>query len=493
MTIEPWYSQLSTPLESIYNDIIIIYDPDELGKLDDVISALSRNYTLLYYQNELRLRYAIKGLKEKKVLIFVSDDPQRIPYDIESRAEKTNDWNLKKIFPKFECQVLKEYPTRLQEIHERYKKIEGSLKIANRFETNDLIRSWITDDPRCREIKVLVESIQCNLDNIEPRWELIAPLWGRLSYFRDYCSEDILEYENLDKKIIEKFDEFIDKKYSDNFYASSKERPLTVNKVMEYLENFNTEKILLLCFDGMSFQEWYVLKSYLEKHGITKFKEDSTLALLPTVTKISRRALFSGKREYQNPIAEDKGFSKFIKDNWKCEDSKQIGFVYNANLKWNPDYLNYDYMGIIINLFDDRAHATGNVDGSKLLMQKDVVNILQETTIEDIFREFIRAGYRIFITSDHGTIWCHGNGHNSDKYLVEERARRALLYPNKILAMDFATQKEVKIFENNNLLGERVLVFPRGRKMFATKNETAITHGGIHLEEVIIPFIEVLP
>ena len=150
-------------------------------------------------------------------------------------------------------------------------------------------------------------------------------------------------------------------------------------------------------------------------------------------------------------------------------------------------------MGIIINLFDDRAHATGNVGGSKLLMQKDVMNILQETTIEDLFHEFIKDRYRIFITSDHGTIWCLGNGYKSDKYLVEDRARRALLYPNKILAMDFATQKEVKIFENNNLLGERVLIFPKGREMFATKNETAITHGGIHLEEVIIPFIEVLP
>ena len=59
-------------------------------------------------------------------------------------------------FPKFESQVLKEYPTRLQEIHERYKKIEGSLKIANHVETKDLIRSWITDDPKCREIKDLV-------------------------------------------------------------------------------------------------------------------------------------------------------------------------------------------------------------------------------------------------------------------------------------------------------------------------------------------------
>jgi len=493
MIIEPWYYQLITPLESIYNDILIIYDPDELGKFDDVISTLSKDYTLHYYQNELRLRFAINGVKEGKVIIFVSDDPQRIPFDIESRAEKINDWSFKRIFPKLDSLALKEYPNWLQEIYEKYKRIEGSLTIANYTETKDLIQSWITDDPKCREIKEIVSLIQRSLDEKDPEWDDIAPLWGKLSYLRDYCSEKISEYENLDKKIIEKFDEFINNKYADYFYASAKDRPLTVNKVMEYLEKFKTEKILLLCFDGMAFQEWYVLKAYLEKNGITKFRESSTLALLPTVTKYSRSALFSGTRDYQFPVAEDKGFSKYIEEKWKCEDSKQIGFQYNAGLKWDPKYLNFDYIGIIINLFDERAHATGNVDGSKLLMQKDIINILLETTIEDIFREFIKAGYRIFITSDHGTVWCFGNGNKSDKYLVEDRARRALLYPNKILAMDFSSQKEVKLFENNNLLGERVLIFPKGREMFATENDTAVTHGGIHLEEVIVPFIEVLP
>jgi len=29
--------------------------------------------------------------------------------------------------------------------------------------------------------------------------------------------------------------------------------------------------------------------------------------------------------------------------------------------------------------------------------------------------------------------------------------------------------------------------------MFSKKGDTAITHGGIHVEEVIIPFVEVLP
>lgn len=493
MMNDPWYFQLITLLEPIYNDIIIIYDPEELSKLDPVVSVLSKDYLLHYYQNELRLRSAISGIKGKKILIFISDEQLCVPYDIESQAEKIKDWGLKRIFPKLDSQVIKEYPTQLQELYVAYKRIEGSLKDANNDETRNLVQLWIKDDSQCSEIRDLVNSVKQYLCIEDPKWDVIAPLWGRLSYLKDNCSEKISEYENLDKEIIQKFDHFIFKRYADLFFATSHDRPFTINKVMEYLGYLKAEKLLLLCFDGMSFQEWNILKFHLEKHGITKFKEEYTFALLPTLTKISRKSLFSGEREYQNPIDEDKGFENYIRNNWKYDAQKQIGFIYNAGQKWDPECLNYEYIGIIINLFDDTAHATGNVDRSKLLMQKNLINILQETNIAELFHEFLKAGYRVFVTSDHGTVWCYGNGYKTEKYLVEERARRALLYPNKTLADEFAGQKRVKLFENINLLGEKILVFPVGREMFATEKETAISHGGIHLEEVIVPFIEVLP
>jgi len=491
MTNEPWYSQLITPLESIYNDIIIIYDPDELSKLDDVISVLSKEYLLCYFQNELSLRSAIAGSQGKQALVFISDKNSCIPYDIELRSEKIKDWSLKRIFPKLDSLVIKEYQTRLQELYTAYKLVEGSLKEANRDATKNFVQSWLKDDIQCGEIRELIHSVKQSLYTEDPKWDVIALQWGRLSYLKDKCSEKISEFEILDKEIIEKFDHFIFNRYTDLFYATSHDRPIIINKVMEYLGYLKAERLVLLCFDGMSFQEWNILKSHLERHGVTKFKEDSIFTLLPTLTKISRKSLFSGEKGYPNLLDEGRGFEKYIQNHWNCEESKQINVFYNADPKWNPDYLYYEYIGIIINLFDDTAHATGNVDRSKLLMQKNLINILQETKIEDLFHEFLKAGYRIFITSDHGTVWCFGNGYKTEKYLVEERARRALLYPNKTLADDFSAQKRVKSFEETTLLGERIIVFPIGREMFTTEKETAISHGGIHLEEVIVPFIEV--
>ena len=94
--------------------------------------------------------------------------------------------------------------------------------------------------------------------------------------------------------------------------------------------------------------------------------------------------------------------------------------------------------------------------------------------------------------SDHGSVWCYGNGIKADKYLVEERAQRVLVYPNKELAAEFADKKDLILFENQRLLGGKALVLPRGREMFSSRDKLSVSHGGIHIEEVVIPFVEVL-
>jgi len=99
-----------------------------------------------------------------------------------------------------------------------------------------------------------------------------------------------------------------------------------------------------------------------------------------------------------------------------------------------------------------------------------------------------------FITSDHGSVACEGMGIKQDKYLVEARAKRACLFPNETLALDFKNKdSELILYKNEEQIGDRCIVFSPWRKMFGRQGQTSITHGGIHLEEVVIPFVEVLP
>jgi len=78
----------------------------------------------------------------------------------------------------------------------------------------------------------------------------------------------------------------------------------------------------------------------------------------------------------------------------------------------------------------------------------------------------LENGYKVYLTADHGSVCCRGNGIRPEKHLVEDRARRALLYPGRALAEDFAGKKNLWIYGNTNSLGKRLLSSPLTGKCF---------------------------
>ena len=371
------------------------------------------------------------------------------------------------------------------------------------FESDELIT--IREKIRSSEFRANLSIIKNDLEYIRSmlysgsiNWFDIARKWGELSYLKDIDSDNINinkeEYLELDKEITEIFEGFIINHHKDQFHKNSLNNLVTIDRVLQYIRFCDAEKKLLLCFDGMGFQEWYCIRSYLKEHGITSFNEDAIYAMLPTVTSISRGALFNGEKEISKHKPDDRGFVDNV-SKWDNYSANDVLFIINADLKWHQYYEDYKCLGIVVNIVDDTAHDVKNANCSKRLMQ-EILNVkLKETEIVKIFRNFIDAGYKVFITSDHGTVWCRGNDQSIDKYLVDARSKRALQYPEDILAREFYRKRptELYLYKDNGVLGEKSIIFPKGRDMFAKKENTAISHGGIHLEEVIVPFIEVLP
>ena len=346
-------------------------------------------------------------------------------------------------------------------------------------------------------IKKDLESIRSILDTDPVDWFTVAKKWGELSYLKDSdsgCSiinED--EYLELDNDITEMFEPFIINHHKDQFYKNSRDNLFTIDRVLQYIRYRDGEKKILFCFDGMGFQEWYCIKSYLNEHGIKRFNEDAIYAMLPTVTSISRGALFNGEKDIGKHKPDDRGFVNSV-SRWDNYSANDILCDINADMKWHEYYKDFNCLGIVANIVDDTAHNVDNIDHGKRLMQNILRVKFKETELARIFLKFIDAGYRIFITSDHGTVWCKGNDISPDKYLVDSRSKRALLYPEDILAREFYREKqtELYLYNDKSVIGEKSAIFPKGRSMFTKKKNNAISHGGIHIEEVIIPFIEVL-
>lgn len=110
-------------------------------------------------------------------------------------------------------------------------------------------------------------------DNIQS-WLEVAKHLGKLGYFFNHSDLAVYEeeFKSITSEINQLFIDFINRQYREIFYYPVSERPYTVNKILPYLLNQN-EKFALLCFDGMGFEEWEVIKYEIQRKLKINFNE----------------------------------------------------------------------------------------------------------------------------------------------------------------------------------------------------------------------------
>ena len=180
---------------------------------------------------------------------------------------------------------------------------------------------------------------------------------------------------------------------------------------------------------------------------------------------------------------EEKQFSTHYK-NATCR------FFREGDIKSEDHVLGIDRVVVIYNFFDDIAHETKFPpdENTKFLYFKNLLTYLSRSKIKDELLLLKKLGYAIWVCSDHGCVVGHGNGQRIDKYLIEESSKRATL----ITKTDLAQFYDVNHYEIPFLSDDRIALLAKDRTLFANKKYTGISHGGITLEELIVPFVEVV-
>lgn len=327
-----------------------------------------------------------------------------------------------------------------------------------------------------------------------------------LIQINDFSFSDFIElkkeYDNFDKLFREKLINERTNNYEALFYSSTSDKPLTVDKILEFAKNKFKNKIALIVMDGMSFDEWFILKEELKDFKIT---ENEIFAIIPTITSFSRTSIFSGKTPYE-----------FMNDKYRFNEEKEffsamdkMGFaknnvIYgNLNLKNNTlktskkeinwEYLKgYDFIGLVCNLFDDLSHDKVLTNSGKINFYKNVKNHINSSSLVSLFRQLKKEGYNILVTADHGNIFCEGNGISSNKNLeMDEKSSRCLFFDNENFAEKVININYMNTFsyKYSQLPKGLNLVLPIRNQCFIKKQDYKITHGGISPEELIVPLV----
>lgn len=264
-------------------------------------------------------------------------------------------------------------------------------------------------------------------------------------------------------------------------------------------------KVALLVMDGLSLAAWHVIASaWRQRHLDWQWQESSVLAQVPSLTAVSRQALVSGERPFNfaDTITHNRQEKQQWLTFWARENVPDSACAY-ARLKLDADAPPPDVLSssrvqalcLIYNGIDEMVHgATQGLTGVFATLYT-WLHGEGGKQLEDILAELLARGYTVYLTSDHGHTEAWGMGQPAEGVTVQTRSKRARIYHdyNAALAVQ-AAFPQTRLWASQRILPDDMWVLlPEGgdgrRLAFAPKGERVVTHGGITLDEMVVPLV----
>ncbi len=320
------------------------------------------------------------------------------------------------------------------------------------------------------------------------------------------------------------FAKYIKKNYLDWVQGSA--HPMMSNEIFKTkifpLLN-EGEKVFLVVLDNFRFDQWKMLEQELASDFV--IDEDLYCSILPTATQYARNAIFSGLMPDQ--------IAKMFPDLWVDEDEEEGKNLNEAPLiqtqleryrrkntfsyhKINTSaeaeklvqQLNTleknDLNVVVFNFIDMLSHARTESKMVRELANNEsayrsiTLSWFRHSVIADLFRQLAQTDYRVIITTDHGSIRANNPvkiigdrntntnlryklGKNlaydsKDLFVIKEPRKAMLPSPNISTSYVFAT-------------GDDFFAYPNNYNYYVSYYRNTFQHGGISMEEMLIPII----
>lgn len=280
--------------------------------------------------------------------------------------------------------------------------------------------------------------------------------------------------------------------------------PVMVHHIAHYLRRLHTlnpeQRIALLVIDGMGLSQWRIVQRHLTQQlPQATIKEQSVFAWIPTLTTISRQAIFAGKPPIQ--FAENITTSSSEKRLWQqfWSDIAPAHVGYAKSLGTGNPHEDIDQivstphmrvLGLVIDSIDEIMHgATLGMQG----FQQQVHLWSTNGYLAGVLQALFDRGFEVCITSDHGNCLATGTGVKHQGSLVEKKSARALIYNNGTLREAFKSGYTVPTYAwpQIQLPDDYCALLATEFNAFVPMNQRIICHGGASLSEVIVPFVHI--
>ena len=405
--------------------------------------------------------------------------------------------------------------------------LEGMLSAVAHEAREALRGTWaaagIRTDPeadRARRLAGLMEAVGDSIPGPEARhheWTAFAWRWAELDVLRLEAdaaarssemgilprSEIGARIATLREEVDRAFLAWADRRYA-GLHNQPPDPPVMLHHVPRYLarriEDGSAGKVALIVVDGLALDQWLVLRDVLadQRPGF-RFREGAVFAWVPTITSVSRQAIFAGKPPFYFPSSihttdrEPSSWRQF----WTDQGMPAHTVGYAKGLGDGPGdgvsevltRADFRALGLVVDKVDRIMHG---MELGAAGMHNQVRQWAGEGFMARLLDRLLGDGFAVYLTSDHGNIEAEGRGRPSEGALADIRGERARIYSDAVLRSPVREQfPDAIAWPAVGLPDDYLALLAPGRSAFVREGERVVGHGGASLEEVVVPWIRI--